>query len=307
MQQLSQGDMDMDPSELNAPDYLFVSYQLARHYPHYIESFLVKQYRSQLPGAMGKAWQSIMSTYPSQSYGENDDVTQYVPQPLPHDVESNQQINKQLPQASHTNSYQHTIWPLYYVKLSLTYVHYGVIYIILQLIFFAPLELQSLLIRVIEPVVLSGVLFLILLVSSRPIFLALTIVLLVALVASMVWEHVVMTREHRRVASSVMDAVAYDINNNINDAPTRLDQTQQQDHVQDMHGAASLAQGGVNDMANHTSHANKLVDSNDVQDEIRAPSPTSWDFRDYYDELMLDEGYSMSMSSSSSGSSLDED
>eukprot|EP01031_Cornospumella_fuschlensis_P025201 gene25201-30434_t len=49
-----------DEAILNAPDYLFVSSQLAGSFPHLAESFLVRQYRSTLPGNAGSYWQRLV-------------------------------------------------------------------------------------------------------------------------------------------------------------------------------------------------------------------------------------------------------
>eukprot|EP01031_Cornospumella_fuschlensis_P040114 gene40114-48883_t len=66
-----------DPTELNAPEYFFVSYQLARHYPDLAESSLVKRYRSQLPGNTGVAWLKVAKQYKKQlrSTQENEHPT----------------------------------------------------------------------------------------------------------------------------------------------------------------------------------------------------------------------------------------
>ena len=49
---------DQDPQMfLNAPDFLFVSTNLAKKFPHLMESLLVQSYYSPVPGELSKAWQ----------------------------------------------------------------------------------------------------------------------------------------------------------------------------------------------------------------------------------------------------------
>ena len=49
---------DQDPQMfLNAPDFLFVSTNLAKKFPHLMESVLVQSYYSPVPGELSKAWQ----------------------------------------------------------------------------------------------------------------------------------------------------------------------------------------------------------------------------------------------------------
>ncbi|RYH22344.1 hypothetical protein EON65_19345, partial [archaeon] len=178
-------------SELNAPDFLFISNQLARMHPQLVESYLVQQYRSSLPGNAGLSWLGLV-----------DNHTKLVVSRLDHnrcghlsDVESNgQPENKKHNEITPLTSCN--FWKICF------YSSHLVITVILQLVVSTPLVFQRLFIRVIEPVLLSGVLFFFLLISSRPIFLALTIVSLVALAVIVVWEHVCMIRERRRVASS---------------------------------------------------------------------------------------------------------
>eukprot|EP01031_Cornospumella_fuschlensis_P025077 gene25077-30288_t len=67
----------LDKTELNAPDYLFVSYQLARLFPHLVESLLVLQYRSPLPGNTGLPWQRLVRRTHQQSVVTDQDALQY--------------------------------------------------------------------------------------------------------------------------------------------------------------------------------------------------------------------------------------
>ncbi|RYY79048.1 hypothetical protein EON63_17475 [archaeon] len=288
--------MDMDPSELNAPDYLFVSYQLARHYPHLAESVFVLQYRSQLPGSLGTAWQKLVSKYHSGSMDSDVIATPYTSHAhVPSDVESNldqleQQSNNPGMQAKATDgaSQQQTIWPPYFIVRVLTYISYLTIAMVLQLVVFAPLHVQSLFIRVLEPVVLSSVLLLFLLISTKPIYLALTIVLLIALVASVVWEHVSMVLERRRIAAS----------------------SRQQDiqHIQEGGDTTNIADmllkkegahpGKVSSFVSHFGSSNRDQESMGMAASNKSPSPISWQ-SEFYD-VKEDEAYSMSSSDSSS-------
>eukprot|EP01031_Cornospumella_fuschlensis_P025064 gene25064-30275_t len=68
---------ELDKTELNAPDYLFVSYQLARLFPDLVESFLVLQYRSTLPGNAGLSWHKLVSRNNQQSVVVEQDALQY--------------------------------------------------------------------------------------------------------------------------------------------------------------------------------------------------------------------------------------
>jgi hypothetical protein len=45
-----------DNNVLNAPDYLFVSTNLAKMYPNLMESTIIMSYRSYLPGELSKKW-----------------------------------------------------------------------------------------------------------------------------------------------------------------------------------------------------------------------------------------------------------
>eukprot|EP01031_Cornospumella_fuschlensis_P024825 gene24825-29999_t len=71
------GSIVLDKTELNAPDYLFVSYQLARIFPHLVESSLVLQYRSPLPGNAGLPWQRLVRSNHQPSVVTEQDVLQY--------------------------------------------------------------------------------------------------------------------------------------------------------------------------------------------------------------------------------------
>eukprot|EP01031_Cornospumella_fuschlensis_P033849 gene33849-40952_t len=54
---------DDDAFELNAPTYLFVSYQLARNFPQRVESYVVQHYRSRFPGVWRASWQKKLRRY----------------------------------------------------------------------------------------------------------------------------------------------------------------------------------------------------------------------------------------------------
>eukprot|EP01031_Cornospumella_fuschlensis_P036537 gene36537-44325_t len=61
---------DDDAFELNAPTYLFASYQLARNFPQHVESYLVQHYRSRFPGVWRASWQKRLRRYLGHSGAE---------------------------------------------------------------------------------------------------------------------------------------------------------------------------------------------------------------------------------------------
>lgn len=277
----------VDSSELNAADYLYVSNHLAREYPHCIESFLIKQYRSTIPGKTAFHLTSAVNEEPNEHLAEDD-------------VESNLQTGQQqhvvqADQAVETSCRYTVLLPVFCFQRCFVLLGSAAVSVILQVVVAAPLELQSLFIRAIEPVVLSGVMFLFLLVSTRPAFLAATIVLLACLVGSAIWEHVSTLSEQREVAISAgvpivhaAAAVVPDINN-----------LSMQDDVS--YSLGSISGDFSSDYSSSHRYSDQSQNQKDdnedsISDQVRAAAPTG----SYCDEFILDEAYSMSSSSRSS-------
>lgn len=196
--------------QLNAPDYLFVSCKLAKKYPELAESFVVQHYRASLPGEAGVAWKKLVD-----KCGGN---TPIYSQALVNDVEKNDNApndtNTQQDRVS-LNTFVSQPSSLVLVGFSsiirvVAFVRYSLLAFILQIVILAPLQVQSLLTRVVEPVAMSGVWFFFLTVASRPVYLALTVVLFFLLAVSIVWEHVNVMRERKRTASDNADRLRPD-------------------------------------------------------------------------------------------------
>eukprot|EP01031_Cornospumella_fuschlensis_P031769 gene31769-38400_t len=68
---------------LNSPDYFFVSCLIARDNPRLAESYIVRHYRSYLPGMMGSAWQKHVANKLNHARVQESSSSR------PHDVESN--------------------------------------------------------------------------------------------------------------------------------------------------------------------------------------------------------------------------
>lgn len=76
------------------------------------------------------------------------------------------------------------------------------IYLILRGVVIAPLQVQSVFVRVLEPLLWSGLMFFLLEVSARPILLILTVLLVALLLGSLVWQHASMAKQTRKVTGS---------------------------------------------------------------------------------------------------------
>lgn len=180
-----------EQSELNAPDFLFVSCQVARKFPLLAESFIVQQYHSPLPAKAGLPWLELARVGNEQSKCL--------------DSKERPAVDLSLVTRQHglIGSLQSgTYSAVCFVKQIYLRACYIAKSAFMHLVIILPLEIQSLVIRIIEPVVLSCVLFFFLLVSSRPVFLALTIILLIALAASIIWEHFSTIRARRKIVNS---------------------------------------------------------------------------------------------------------
>ena len=159
---------------LNAPQYLFASHHLARHYPRLLESQIVLAYRTHLPGELGKIWQREVA---QAQQAKTVPVTRKEKrcEPLREDQE---------------RKHKHRIYVMYEslhsaARICCTFI----IAMILQLVLIAPVNVQELVISLSGPVIFSALgLFLVWLVQY-PIYFSILIVLVCAAIAKIVWNH----------------------------------------------------------------------------------------------------------------------
>lgn len=151
---------------LNAPEFLFVSSRVAAHYPHLVESTIVRAYMSHLPGAVGQSWQKkIEKFYEQAGSGKRSSV-----QPEDNDDDDNERGVGRQQRSSQPGMFsrcyrglrRHVLWLLPSAYL---------VALLVQIAAYAPLQVQRLVLRTLEPVLLSGLTLAVLYVLARPIYL----------------------------------------------------------------------------------------------------------------------------------------
>ncbi|RYY89253.1 hypothetical protein EON63_01030 [archaeon] len=160
---------------LNAPDYLFVSSQLAGRHPCLLESQLVRSYASVWPGAVrSRRWRMQWIKHAGRS-------------------------------GLHTPSDDHVHTQAARLLSRLLLPQRIFIYLVLQVVVHAPIQVQSILIRVTEPVLLSGFFFLLLLLWNQVLYLAIACALLCMVCGYLLWQHwySVSRQTHHQVASDL--------------------------------------------------------------------------------------------------------
>ena len=179
---------------------------------------------------------------------------------------------------------------------------------VLRIVVFLPLNVQSLLIRVLEPAMLSAVLFLVLAISSRPLVVALALTLVGLLLVSVVWHLFSMLRRRRQVGSHrgvlIRPMLAED--RQPSQHPTQQQQQQQVRHTHD----DEASDADVGEVLPAASVPRIWQTKRPKRAEgLRAPSPSAGlEEGELYADILLDEVYSMSSSSDEDDSgSLDDD
>lgn len=148
---------DSDAS-FNAAEYLFVSHRLAQRFPELAENGIVLEYRSTLPGKCGSGWQHFV---------RNDGKPKVSTRAQAFGVSS----------------------LLSSLGLPFKVVKQALVKLVLLSAIVLPLEIQSLIIRVLEPAVFSGILFSFVALVRLPVYLALVCFAVFALLTSLIVEH----------------------------------------------------------------------------------------------------------------------
>eukprot|EP01039_Chlorochromonas_danica_P011284 gene11284-12586_t len=146
---------------LNAADYFFVSRQVAQSYPQLVESALVLSYANHLPGEVGKAWQKKASKGGEGNSGGS----------------------------SNNGGGSGSWW-----RFLKTLMKGGLISCMVYLGAYAPLPLQRLVIRVMEPVILSGLTLGFYFFVRKPVYLAALLGGLAVLSCLLLWDYYRMKR-----------------------------------------------------------------------------------------------------------------
>eukprot|EP01031_Cornospumella_fuschlensis_P025289 gene25289-30538_t len=147
----------------NAAEFLFVSYRVAQAFPSLLESELLAGYHTIWPGARRNRWLRTLRKSSPETFASFKDTN----------------VNP----AESTE--QSTSWLRWMLRLPKRVF----VFLALQLVIYAPLQVQSVVIRIMEPLVLSGLVLLFLLLRRHPAFLAVAacLVLLVLLLA--LWDY----------------------------------------------------------------------------------------------------------------------
>eukprot|EP00981_Chlorochromonas_danica_P012454 scaffold4951_cov143-Ochromonas_danica.AAC.1 len=165
-----------DPSIfLNATDYFFVSRKVAQNYPHLVESALVLSYANHLPGEMGKVWQSKVRKEDRPSRGGVEVVVA----------------------DGGNRSESHSSYLFFLGGL----LKGGMISIMLYLGAYAPLPLQRLVIRVMEPLILSALTLGFYFFMHKPIYLGALMGGVVLLSCLLLWDYYRTKRNKSRSSS----------------------------------------------------------------------------------------------------------
>ncbi|RYG68343.1 hypothetical protein EON64_05390, partial [archaeon] len=179
---------------LNAPSFLFVSYQLARKYPSLPESRLVTTYRNYLPGNMSVRWCKLLEKWKKkQAVQEQQRRTKQFC-----DMEA---AGESL-EGTTSNDAGHSAGQIAsqatgvidYLSLPKRLLLSAILYLVAK----APIEAQRIVMRILEPILLAGLAFFVLLLRVQPILLGVTCLLLVLWVISLVYNHVQAVKQSRK-------------------------------------------------------------------------------------------------------------
>eukprot|EP00981_Chlorochromonas_danica_P008302 scaffold2103_cov172-Ochromonas_danica.AAC.1 len=142
---------------LNAPSYLFVSHRVAKHFPDLLESHIVLSYSNHLPGAAGRPWQEKLQAIREEEKERKSTVS--------------------------TNYWLlHNIWSL----LPRSFL----VSLLVRVAAHFPLQIQSVVIRVLEPCILAGLTYAFYLFIDKPVYIIILVVAVVALVVMLVWDYI---------------------------------------------------------------------------------------------------------------------
>lgn len=165
---------EVSSASLNAPCYLFVSYPLAVHYPTLLEGGMVRTFFTPLPGEEGKRWREMLDKAGYEGdYEEHDAMGGYR---FDHDnavAENGSSPNLLMALGTYIVYFPLTLMASFARHLVLAF----------------PLWMQSLFIRIFEPVFFSSLLFFFLLIRDSPIYIGLVVLSLLLGAVSMVRGH----------------------------------------------------------------------------------------------------------------------
>eukprot|EP00981_Chlorochromonas_danica_P016200 scaffold16024_cov258-Ochromonas_danica.AAC.10 len=142
---------------LNATNYFFVSHRVAESYPQLVESALVLSYANHLPGEVSKLWQQKIARFNRRA----------------------------------SSNARNRTWLRYLAMFFKT----GLISSMVYLGAYAPLPLQRLVIRVMEPLILSALTLGFYFFMNKPIYLAVLFGGLIILTSLLVWDYYYRTKK----------------------------------------------------------------------------------------------------------------
>lgn len=156
---------------INAPEYFFVSHRLAETFPDLLESTIVRAYNTHLPGELGRVWQK------RYKHGMDEAATD--------------QQN-----ASFTSCL---------ASLPRAFV----VSFLVQVVAYAPLYVQRMTIRFLEPLIVSGLTLGFYFLITHPLYLALFCIFVAIVLGLMMWDFYRMRRETKLgvIAPDVLPAV----------------------------------------------------------------------------------------------------
>ncbi|RYH15839.1 hypothetical protein EON65_31040, partial [archaeon] len=197
---------------LNAPRYFFVSYQLAMQYPDLVESQLIQLYRNHLPGQTAVSWHKKLQGWKKKRRKQVQD------QMSSQHFQQHQQLplhgDKPTQEDSDEDEDDHDAAVLRWKKLkSLKGIRYWIymptylfLSLVMQMVVQFPVPVQRLIIRVFEPLVMSGTAFFFVTLQHHPVFLGLTCVLAALWFGYLVRAHMLAVKRSRIQSSEEKDA-----------------------------------------------------------------------------------------------------
>ncbi|RYG69249.1 hypothetical protein EON64_03180, partial [archaeon] len=196
-------------SALNTSTYFFVSHPLALQFAQSFESLVVLTYRTVLPGAYGYLWQK--QVYKSLlALGKQTSLLKDQDSAVLQRVQRLRQIlgyhglalSKRASRPSSVASQAYSLC-MHVLRLPKRLL----VYCLLKVVIPAPLHVQSVIIRVSEPLLLSGVWFFVVFIAQKPLYIILFCAFALLSLISLVWSYWKERRERREAFEVGVDKV----------------------------------------------------------------------------------------------------
>ena len=168
MNPVGNGIIDEDGEVLNAPDYLFLSTNVAKQFPNLMESWIVLSYHNYLPGEVCHKWKPNDRKHSSSWCGDPEDST------------------------------------IAWIWSAVVGFTNGISAFFVNLIAFTPFDIQRAVLRFVEPFFLGGLAFVWLYITSEPEYIAIFAVVVGIIVAYIVYTYYVHSNETTLVINTVI-------------------------------------------------------------------------------------------------------